>query len=64
MLLKEGEIHVDNLNYETGIRHSDSRTPIGYADSKLMNGLFALELSKRLSDYPEIRVFLCESRIL
>ena len=53
MLLKEGEVHLDNLNGELGLRApppdgSSSRTPTGYADSKLMNALFAAELRRRL----------------
>ncbi len=51
ILLKEGEVHLSNLNCDLGIRAAsdpNSATPVGYADSKLMNALFALELRRRM----------------
>ena len=53
MLLREGVVNLDNLNYEAGIppAHSTrSNTPVGYADSKLMNALFAARLSAKLKE--------------
>ena len=52
MLLKEGHLQLHNLNYEQGVRipPRPTRTPVGYADSKLMNALFAVTLKERLRD--------------
>ena len=47
-LCKDGVVDLDNLNYESGIRSTRSRTSVGYADSKLMLALFALKLKMEL----------------
>ena len=50
ILLKEGSVDPDNLNYDRGIRASPSSTPVGYSDSKLMNALFAMTLADRMRE--------------
>ena len=50
--MKEGVVDVDNLNYESGLPPTDTpsrATPTAYADSKLMNALFALRLRALLT---------------
>ena len=68
VLLREGLVDVANLNYDSGVRTSaTTTTPVGYADSKLMNALFALQLSLLLRD-SGVRVFCvspgwCKTRL-
>ena len=53
ILLKEGVVDPDNLNYESGVRGTDPAggdTPAGYADSKLMNALFAMRLADKMRE--------------
>ena len=46
MLLKEGQLDIDQIGFPC-LRTSKSKTPPAYADSKLMNAMFARELQAR-----------------
>ena len=49
-LMREGVVDADNLNGELGVRAGNgggTTTPTGYADSKLMNAVFAAQLKER-----------------
>ncbi len=48
--MMEGELDVDNLNYDLGYGTSNSNTPEGYSGSELMKALFAWELRRRVQE--------------